>query len=209
MLFFSRHETCLFILATLSCNFQFVKTRVHTHTDIYIYIYIYSMIKSVRGRDLNLECFYWKLRCQSVKLQDFWYNLLKYWRKLIIRCTAYRAITQLILNNISILEFKSQENHHHCRSVFWICSLIAHIPFCHNLASFTLDDDKSNCNDFFFSFFLAYINCNDQFNGSEWTFFFSNWLSILQNKFLFQYSIYFSIFLCNLRAHVHSWQICS
>ena len=105
MLFFSRHETCLFILATLSCNFQFVKTRVHTHTDIYIYIY--SMIKSVRGRDLNLECFYWKLRYQSVKLQDFWYNLLKYWRKLIISCTAYRAITQLILNNISILEFKS------------------------------------------------------------------------------------------------------
>ena len=111
------------------------------------------MIKSVRGRDLNPECFYWKLRCQSVKLQDFWYNLLKYWRKLIISCTAYRAITQLILNNISILEFKSQENHHHCRSVFWICSLIAHIPFCHNLASFTLDDDKSNCNDFFFLFF--------------------------------------------------------
>ena len=127
--------------------------RAHTHTQIYIYIYIYSMIKSVRGRDLNLECFYWKLRYQSVKLQDFWYNLLKYWRKLIISCTAYRAITQLILNNISILEFKSQENHHHCRSVFWICSLIAHIPFCHNLASFTLDDDKSNCNDFFFLFF--------------------------------------------------------
>ena len=54
MLFFSRHETCLFILATLSYNFQFVKTRVHTHIDIYIY----SMIKSLRGRDLNPECFY-------------------------------------------------------------------------------------------------------------------------------------------------------
>ena len=39
--FFSTHETCLSILATISCNFQFVNT--HTH----IYIYIYSMIKSL------------------------------------------------------------------------------------------------------------------------------------------------------------------
>ena len=34
--------------------------------------------------DLNPECFYWKLRYQSIKLQDFWQNLSKYWRKLKI-----------------------------------------------------------------------------------------------------------------------------
>ena len=46
--------------------------------------------------DVNRECFYWKLRCQLVKLQDFWYNLLKYWRKLIINCTTHHTETQLV-----------------------------------------------------------------------------------------------------------------
>ena len=55
----------------------------------------------VRGGDLNLECLYWKLRCQSVKLQDFLQNLLKYWRKLIISCTAHCTKTQLVINNSS------------------------------------------------------------------------------------------------------------
>ena len=49
MPFFSRHETCLFILATLSCNFQFVKTRGHTHTHRYIYIYIYIVWSNQLG----------------------------------------------------------------------------------------------------------------------------------------------------------------
>ena len=31
MHFFSRHETCLSILTTISCNFQFVKTHTHTY----------------------------------------------------------------------------------------------------------------------------------------------------------------------------------
>ena len=31
MHFFSRHETCLSILTTISCNFQFVNTHTHTH----------------------------------------------------------------------------------------------------------------------------------------------------------------------------------
>ena len=31
MHFFSRHETCLSILTTISCNFQFVKTHIHTY----------------------------------------------------------------------------------------------------------------------------------------------------------------------------------
>ena len=51
------------------------------------------------GGDMNLECFYWKLRCQSVKLQDFLCNLLKYWRKLIINYTAHRA--ELVISNYS------------------------------------------------------------------------------------------------------------
>ena len=61
----------------------------------------------VRGGDLNLECLYWKLRCQSVKLQDFLQNLLKYWRKLIISCTAHCTKTQLVINNSS---FKQSAN---------------------------------------------------------------------------------------------------
>ena len=50
------------------------------------------------GGDMNPECFYWKLRCQSVKLQDLWYNLMKYWRKLIINYTAHHAETQLVIS---------------------------------------------------------------------------------------------------------------
>ena len=41
MHFFSRHETCLSILTTISCNFQFVNT--HTHTHIYSVISILSI----------------------------------------------------------------------------------------------------------------------------------------------------------------------
>ena len=55
------------------------------------------------GGNMNPECNYWKLRCQLVKLQDFWYNLLKYWRKLIISCIAHCAETQLVylmFNNV-------------------------------------------------------------------------------------------------------------
>ena len=42
-----KNETWLSILATISCNFQFVNTHTHTHTHTHIYIYIYNMIKSL------------------------------------------------------------------------------------------------------------------------------------------------------------------
>ena len=42
------------------------------------------------------------MRCQSAKLQDSYQDLLKYWRKLIISCTAHRAETQLVLALFSL-----------------------------------------------------------------------------------------------------------
>ena len=65
------------------------------------FIEIYFLYIDSWGGDMNLERFYWKLRCQSVKLQDFWYDLLKYWRKLIINYTALHVETQLFISNYS------------------------------------------------------------------------------------------------------------
>ena len=91
------------MLATISCNFKFVNTHTHIYKITKNYNFLQSNLLKylfytliVGGVDLNLEYLYWKLRCQLVKLQDFWQNLSKYWRKLIINCTALRAGTQLI-----------------------------------------------------------------------------------------------------------------
>ena len=63
--------------------------------------FFYTLV--VEGEDLNSGCFNWKLRYQSVELQDFWQNLSKYWRNLIISCTAHCAGTQLVETNERIL----------------------------------------------------------------------------------------------------------
>ena len=74
------------------------------------FIEISFYISIVGGKDLNPECFYWKLRCQSVKVQDFWAKFIKILeRKLIISCTAHRAGTQLVFNN-SQLPKKTRTN---------------------------------------------------------------------------------------------------
>ena len=54
MHFFIRHETCLSILTTISCNFQFVNTHTHTHTHIYIECDFYFIYK----KKLKIKIFY-------------------------------------------------------------------------------------------------------------------------------------------------------
>ena len=52
---FSRHETCLSILTTISCNFQFMNT--HTHTHIYIvcdFYFVYKITKDYNFLQRNL-----------------------------------------------------------------------------------------------------------------------------------------------------------
>ena len=48
MHFFSRHETYLSILTTISCNFQFVNTHTHTHTHTHTqcdFYFVYKITK--------------------------------------------------------------------------------------------------------------------------------------------------------------------
>ena len=89
--FFSRHETYLSILTTISCNFQFVNTYMWcdqiTALPLMSFYFVYKITKYynfLKGNllykkiihrylgagDLNHECLHWKLRCQPVNLQD-------------------------------------------------------------------------------------------------------------------------------------------
>ena len=81
---FSMHETCLSILTTISCNFQFMNTHTHIYIECDFY-FVYKITKDynfLQGNlikknfihrqlgDLNHEYLYWKLKCQPIKLQD-------------------------------------------------------------------------------------------------------------------------------------------
>ena len=63
MHFFSRHETCLSILTTISCNFQFVNT--HTWYDFY---FIYKITKDYNFLQGNLFNIYIYIYIDSLEI---------------------------------------------------------------------------------------------------------------------------------------------
>ena len=69
----------------------------------------------VRGGDLNPECFYQKLRCKSIKLQDFWYNSSKYWKKTNnkLHCTSCNNSTNFLKKKKGKKKEKEKEKKKH------------------------------------------------------------------------------------------------